>query len=203
MKLNILSALKNIKPVDIDYFYKDKTEIKDNAKDYLEILDNNDIKCFYHFTSRENLDSIVENDGLISWSSLEDMGQDIPEAGGSDFSRKLDVKYGLHDYVHLSFCEDHPMIYRLQQQGVQLVLLKISKYIAVHKSALFCDMNATDNNHSVGPSISDLQQIDFYATKQRYVRRDSPYFKTHQAELLIKQHVPAKFILNLDNPIIL
>lgn len=53
MKLNILSALKNIKPVDIDYFYKDKTDIKDNAKDYLEILDNNDIKCFYHFTSRE------------------------------------------------------------------------------------------------------------------------------------------------------
>lgn len=203
MIFGILSSFKKEKSLGIDYFYEDKDDIKNNAQDYLEILDDNDIDCFYHFTSTENLDSIIENDGLISWSSLEDMGQDIPEAGGTDFSRKLDVKYGLHDYVHLSFCEDHPMQYRLQQQGVQLVLLKISKYIAVHKSALFCDMNATDANHSVGPSISDLQQIDFYATKQRYVRRDSPYFKTHQAELLIKRHVPAKFILNLDNPIIL
>ena len=93
------------------------------------------------------------------------------------------------------------MAYRLQQQGIPLVLLKIDIEVATWKDTKFSNINAADSNHSHGGNISDLRKVDFEAVKRNYVSRDDDDFKTHQAEVMVKTFIPAKYIINLDSPL--
>ena len=182
-------------------------EIPSNYKiDYQSvkrILQTNNIRYFYHFTDIRNLDSIRQCGGLMSWKECENNNIKIPNAGGDGFSRQLDEKYNLQDYVRLSFCEDHPMSYKHQRAGCQMVLLRIKTDVAYWKDTLFSDMNATDKNHSHGGGVDDLKKIKFQAVKKTYVRKDDDEFKYHQAEVLVKTYIPLDFIVNIDDPIYL
>lgn len=93
------------------------------------------------------------------------------------------------------------MAFRLQEEGADLVLLKINTDVATLKDTLFSDINATDNNHHHGGKLDDLKRVDIQATKQTYVSKESPFFKKHQAEVLVKTHIPLDSIINLDNPL--
>lgn len=177
------------------------TVLKEDASQIERYLEDNGVRCFYHFTDRKNLESIRKNGGLYSWSYCEKNGISIPVPGGSSSSRSLDRRYHLEDYVRLSFCEDHPMAFRLQEEGADLVLLKINTDVATLKDTLFSDINATDNNHHHGGKLDDLKRVDIQATKQTYVSKESPFFKKHQAEVLVKTHIPLDSIINLDNPL--
>ena len=174
---------------------------KDDAAQISRYLNDNAVRCFYHFTDRKNLESIRRNGGLFSWSYCVKNGIDIPVPGGSSSSRSLDQRHHLEDYVRLSFCMDHPMAFRLQEGGADLVLLKIKTDVATFKDTLFSDINATDNNHHHGDSFNDLKKVDIKATKQTYVSKESPIFKKHQAEIMVKTHIPLEYIINLDNPL--
>ena len=124
--------------------------------------------------------------------------------GGAGFdspSHSLDMRYGLQDFVRLSFCNDHPMAYRHKMNGVQLILLKIDIEVATWKYTLFSDRNAADSGHHHGGTIEDLKKVDFDAVKRNYVRRDDPDFKPHQAEVMVKTFVPLKYIKNIDSPL--
>lgn len=166
----------------------------------LNLLRSNNINCFYHFTDRSNIESIKRLGGLYSWHYLKNKKQiSIPRQGGTDFSEQLDRRYGLQDYVRLSFCPDHPMAYRLMQEGADIVVLRISIDVATFRDTLFSDINATDSNHKNGPSLSDLQRVNFFATQRTYVSRTDPLFKALQAEVMVKTHVPLRFITNIDD----
>ena len=194
---------KNI--VEHENFIKNKdSEITEKRKRRIrEILEENNIDCFYHFTDTRNLSSIKSKGGLYSWSYCEEHDINIPKPGGDDTSRSLDCRYGLQNYVRLSFCSDLPMMYRLQQQGYNLVLLKVKIDVATFEDTLFSDMNATDNNHSCGGEVEDLLNVNFKATKKRYVSKADKDFKYHQAEVLIKKKIDLKYIINIDDPIYL
>lgn len=180
------------------------SEIKEKRKrKILEILKENNIDCFYHFTDERNLSSIKSKGGLYSWYYCDLNNINIPKPGGNDKSRSLDSRYGLQNYVRLSFCSDLPMANRLQQQGYNLVLLKVNIDVATFDDTLFSDMNATDNNHSCGGEIEDLLNVNFRATKKRYVSKTDKDFKYHQAEVLIKKKIDLKYIINIDDPIYL
>ena len=187
-----LAITKNLSPVK-----------KINHDSFRRELLGHGITCFYHFTDVRNLENIRKYGGLISWSSCDAHEVEIPSAGGSDFSRRLDMRYNLQDYVRLSFCDDHPMAYRLKQEGKTLVLLKIKIDVATWEDTLFSNINATDVGHSHGGTLSDLQKIKWGAVKRNYVSRDDEDFKYHQAEILVKTAIPKEFIVNLDNPIYL
>lgn len=175
-----------------------KKEEWEKIRDYLIAKG---IKCFYHFTDRRNLESIIKSKGLFSWKYCKD-NNIHSYFGGNDLSRNLDLKYGLEDYVRVSFCNDHPMVYRLKTQNhFDLVLLKIKLDVAWSFDTLFSDCNATSNSHHLGLAFNDLQRIDFEAVKKHYLRRDDEDFGKHQAELLIKTHIPLSFIENINNPI--
>lgn len=173
---------------------------KTDASAIQQYLRNAGVSYFYHFTDRRNLASIREHGGLFSWKYCEDHGIAIPYTGGSDFSRSLDRSHGLSDYVRLSFCDDHPMAFRLKQDGYDLVLLKIKVDVASIDTTLFSNMNATDSNHHHGGRLADLQQVDISATRADYLSSSDPRFKPHQAEVLVKTFVPLKFIVNIDDP---
>lgn len=164
-------------------------------------LKDNQVEYLYHFTDRRNLASIIENRGLYSWKYCEENKINIPFPGGDDLSRQLDTRYDLGDFVRLSFCSDHPMVYRLKASGRDMILLKIKVNAAWSNDTLFSDMNATAKLHHHGAEYNDLLRVDMNAVKKRYVSRDDPDFAKHQAEVLVKTFVPIEYIVNLDNPI--
>lgn len=175
------------------------TERKENWFAFNSVLDNNGIQYLYHFTDRRNIPSIKLHGGLFSWHYCKKNNITIPCQGGDYDSQELDKKYGLEDYVRLSFCNDHPMAYRLQQSGSDIVILKIEVDVALLKGTLFSDINAADKLHTHGGELDDLKRVNFNATKRNYVRKDDDDFKPHQAEVMVKTFVPKKYIVNLDN----
>lgn len=164
-----------------------------------ELLRRYSIGCFYHFTSRKNLASIKKMEGLYSWYYMEQHDIDIPAPGGSDLSRKLDKDKRLADYVRLSFCPSHPMAYRLEQEGEDIVVLEIATDVAVFAETKFSNMNAADSLSYCAKGYAGLKEVDIEATKQQYLTNTDPLFKYMQAEVLVKTHIPAKYILNLDD----
>ena len=64
-------------------------EKKSNWMDFLQILEDNGITKLYHFTDRDNLESIIKNGGLYSWKDCEEKGIIIAKPGGSQQSRNL------------------------------------------------------------------------------------------------------------------
>lgn len=176
-----------------------EVEYKSNTEQILRLLRNKNIRYLYHFTSAENIPSIKKNKGLYSWDYMDRHGINIPVAGGDSMSRSLDMKYNLQDYVRLSFCQDHPMAYRLRMAGEKIVLLMIDIRAAAFAGTQYSDMNAADSRHHHGPGMSDLERVDFNAVKKTYVSSSDPDFKTHQAEVMVKTHIPSEYILNLDD----
>ncbi|MBQ9471111.1 MAG: DUF4433 domain-containing protein [Bacteroidales bacterium] len=169
----------------------------EEAHQIIEMLNDNGISCFYHFTSKRNLASIEEHGGLYSWKEMEKRGINAPFIGGSGddgLSHRLDEKAGLSDYVRLSFCKKHPMAYRHEQNGEPLVLLLIDIGVAVLRDTQFSSMNATDSKCKVARGLDGLKLLDFNAVRRTYVSRDDPDFKSHQAEILVKNHIPFKCI---------
>ena len=99
--------------------------------------------------------------------------------------------------MRLSFCDDHPMAYRLKQSGSNIVILRIMADVALLKDTQFSDMNAADKRHTHGKKLSHLQMVDFDATRMHYLRSDDPNFKPHQAEVMVKTFIPLKYIENI------
>ena len=92
------------------------------------------------------------------------------------------------------------MKFGLKQKGYNLVLLKIKTDVAELQSTMFSNINATDNGCSFGPGLNYLKRVDMQAVKQRFVKKDDPNFKKHQAEVMVKTFVPIDKIVNIDNP---
>jgi len=174
-------------------------ERKPDWQEFNKVLQQNGITILYHFTDRANINSIKQYGGLYSWSYCNKNGIDIPFPGGDLMSRQLDIQYHLQDYVRVSFCDNHPMMWRLQQNGRNLVLLKISIDVVFFTNSQFSDINAADSSHTHGTTLDDLKRVNFSATKQNYVSRESPIFKQHQAEVLVKTWIPIKYIANIKN----
>lgn len=181
--------------ISIDDFYSNNKK-KHDSKIIINYLEENGIQNFYHFTSSLNIPSIKTLKGLYSWKYLVEHGIAIPDAGGNEWSRELDLNEGLEDYVRLSFCENHPMAYR--KKSSNLVLLKIDIEVASFWGTLFSDINAASHQHKHGGSFSDLKRVDLAAVKKKYVSKDDQDYRKHQAEVMVKSYVPQNYIINLN-----
>lgn len=177
-----------------DRLYRLSHTFKTNSAAFKRHLTTNGVRYFYHFTDKRNLESIRKMGGLYSWQYCEDHDIEIARPGGDSTSRSLDRRHGLQDYVRVSFCTDHPMKWILEQQGYDIVLLKVKIDVACLEGTLFSDINATDNNHHHGGTLADLQRINIPATQQNFVSRESDIFKQHQAEVMVKTFIPLEYI---------
>ena len=172
---------------------------KSNWQEFAAILNQNKITVLYHFTEKANINSIKRYKGLFSWYYCDLNNIAIPFPGGDINSRKLDKRYNLHDFVRLSFCEDHPMQHRLKTEGKNLVLLKVKVDVAFFENTSFSDINAADSGHNHGNELEDLKRVNFDATRKRFVRKEDPDFKFHQAEILVKTWIPIDYITNIND----
>ena len=57
-------------------------EKKSNWQEYKAVLDEQKIAKLYHFTDRDNLESIIKNGGLYSWMECERKGIKIAKCEG-------------------------------------------------------------------------------------------------------------------------
>jgi hypothetical protein len=89
-------------------------------------------KCLYHFTDTRNLPSIRDHGGLLSLAELRRRNIDVEAAGGNDWSHDVDERCGLDTYVHLCFCNSHPMHYAARTDG----RIQKSTFLKVHLDVL-------------------------------------------------------------------
>lgn len=173
-----------------------------NWNEFKAILDNYGITKLYHFTDRDNLESIIKNGGLYSWSDCESKGITIVKPGGSLQSRSLDRRDNLQNFVRVSFVQNHPMMYVAMNDGriSNPVILEIDPAVIFDDTTKYADRNATKTGAKVGSDLSDFKNIHFDSVKvAKHFDLDideQPFF---QAEVLVKNFIPLSSITNIGN----
>lgn len=177
-------------------------EKKSNWQEFKAILDQHKIAKLYHFTDRENIESIIKNGGLYSWMDCNRKGIKISKPGGGDLSRSLDLKDNLQDYVRVSFTREHPMMYvAMKEERISNpVILEIDPEVIYWSETKYADSNATRNEARVGKRFDDFKNIHFSSVKVYkhfdLPEEEQPYF---QAEVLVKNFIPLEYIKNIGN----
>lgn len=179
-------------------------EKKSNWQEFKAVLDEHKIVKLYHFTDRDNLESIIKNGGLYSWMDCERKGIKINKPGGSPVSRQLDSGRNLEDYVRVSFTTQHPMMYVAMKDGriSNPVILEIDPEVIYWNETLYANLNAAKHTIKpiIGLTLSDFKQIHFQSVKVRnhfdLPEEEQPYF---QAEVLVKNFIPLEYIKNIGN----
>lgn len=175
---------------------------KNNYDEFKKLIEQHHITTLYHFTDRENLESIIKNGGLYSWADCEQKGISISKPGGSMDSRNLDKRDNLQNFVRVSFVREHPMMYVAMNDGriSNPVVLEIDPEVIYCQDSLYADRNATKNGALVGSSIDDFSQLHFNSFKaKKHFDLDADEQKFYQAEVLVKNHIPLQFIKNIGN----
>ena len=175
---------------------------KNNYDEFKKLIEQHHITTLYHFTDRENLESIIKNGGLYSWADCEQKGISISKPGGSMDSRNLDRRDNLQNFVRVSFVKEHPMMYVAMNDGriSNPVVLEIDPEVIYWQDSLYADRNATKNGALVGSSIDDFSQLHFNSFKaKKHFDLDADEQKFYQAEVLVKNHIPLQFIKNIGN----
>ena len=174
-------------------------------KDYEEfkqILEKYHISRFYHFTDRDNIESIIENGGLFSYGDCIKRGIRINRPGGSELSHELDYKENLQDYVRVSICKKHPMMYTAikDERIVNPVILEIDTDVLFIEGNIFSDKNAVRKDSNKGKSLADFSRIHFNTVKKRsQFEVDEDEQEYYQAEILVPHHIPLHYILNISD----
>ena len=177
---------------------------KSNWQEFKVVMDEHRITKLYHFTDRDNLESIIKSGGLYSWMDCDRKGIKINKPGGSLESRQLDSSRKLENYVRVSFTTQHPMMYVAMRDGriSNPVILEIDPEVIYWKDTCYSNMNATIHRISpnIGDSLSDFKQIHFQSVKAHkhfdLPEEEQPYF---QAEILVKNFIPLEYIKNIGN----
>lgn len=150
----------------------------------------NKIEAVYHFTAKNNLNSIEKEGAILSRKLCEERGIEY-EGGGDALSKQLDEDKNLEDYVHCSFCRDYPMRRRLDREGVKTVVLRIDPIILLEDGVLFSNLNAAANNAEIDEGRRGLWRIDYITTQNKSIN-----YKLYQAEILIPHCIPTSFIMD-------
>lgn len=175
---------------------------KSNWQEYEQVLKEGRITKLYHFTDRDNLESIIKHGGLYSWKDCEDKGIKIAKPGGSGTSRSLDQRDGLQYYARLSFVPDHPMMYVAMDDGriSNPVVLEIDLETALWEDTMYADRNMTKNGANVGGTLDDLKAVHFgLFWGRRYFDMSEEAKMYYKAEVLVKHFIPLKYITNIGN----
>ncbi len=174
--------------------------MKNNEQAYRDVFKQHGITKLYHFTDRDNLQSIINNGGLHSWADCEQKGISIAKPGGDDLSRGLDMRRNHQHYVRVSFTRQHPMMYVAMQDGriSNPVILEISTEVITQKETLFADRNAVKGSAQIGGGVEDLKRIHFDTVKEpNHFNLAEEEREFYQAEVLVKNFIPLSMITNI------
>lgn len=176
-------------------------QLKGSWSQYIDVISKNHVEKLYHFTDKRNWEKIQQFGGLYSWQWLVKHNHKIPAPGGNVLSREMVTKRGVGDFVHLSFCREHPMRGCAQLDGriQDCVLLAIDPVVVTWKDTLFSDKDVTQTGAQIGATLEDLINVDFGVAKytEEQAAKDAsqePNRSLHKAEVMVKSHVPLQYI---------
>ncbi len=159
----------------------------------------------WHFTDRSNLKSIEEHEGLLSLEELERRGLEIPAPGGNQWSHDADRMKGVDGYVRLAFIDDHPMLYRAEQEGriPDPIWLRIDSSILLVEGVRFCCEVSNKSDAAILDAEEAKEQIDFDVLFTYMDWQDPEIQARRQAaiksEVLVPRCVPIEKILGYKN----
>lgn len=153
----------------------------------------------YHFTDRSNIPLIKKAGGLFSWQELNHRKIFPLKPGGSEFSRQLDLRKNLGNYVRLCFHPDQPMKYVARRDGriPDPVILRINIGVVYYESTLYSDVNATAGDANIGETYTHFSNIDFDLFNRGAWATESEKHR-FQAEVLVQTYIPLRFIININ-----
>jgi hypothetical protein len=165
---------------------------KPDAKKNIRVLADNGIRSLYHFTDFSNLESIRTH-GLLAWPKIEELKIQA-KLGSSDLSHILDAKKGLANYVRLSFCRAHPMMFvaRNKKRISRPVLLEIACEVVSRPGVLFCDINAAANDAKTSADPHVIRFDIVQAADHFSIKLGSRKF--YQGEVLVPMCIPPHLI---------
>lgn len=178
---------------------------RNDWEEFKKLLEQHNITKLYHFTDRDNLENIIKNGGLYSWKDCEERGIDIPKPGGGgagSLSWSLDKQAGLEHYVRVSFTSNHPMMYVAMNEGriSNPVLLEIDPEVIYDENTRYADRNTTRSGARIGGTLNDFKRIHFQTIKaKKHFDLDTDEQPFYQAEILVKNSIPLKYITNIGN----
>ncbi len=159
----------------------------------------------WHFTDRSNLELIKEHHGLLSLGEAERRGIKIPVPGGNEWSHDADRRKGVHEYVHLAFVDDHPMLYRAKQEGriPDPIWLKIKSSILLEEGVRFCSDVSNKSGVRILTAEEAIEEIDFEVLFTYMDWRDPQIQARRKAaiksEILVPKFIPIDYILGFKN----
>lgn len=163
------------------------------------------IDAVWHFTDRSNLSLIERHQGLLSLAELKRRGIEIPTPGGNDWSHDADRLKGVHEYVHLAFKDDHPMLFRAKRDSriPDPIWLRIdSSILFVEGTRFTCDVSNKAGVEILTPDAAK-DMIDFEVLFTRTNWKDPQIMARLTAalksEVLVPTIVPIQKILDYKN----
>lgn len=163
------------------------------------------VSVIWHFTDETNLQSIIEHKGLLSLAETRKRGIVIPAAGGNQWSHDADGYKGVDQYVHLSFLDDHPMLFRAKEAGriTNPVWLKISLDVLDIQGVRY---TADVSNKAGVPLLTSDQARESLDLEVMFARtdwKDSQIKERRKlalkSEVLIPDFIPIELILSKKN----
>ncbi len=169
------------------------------------VLKHYHIGAVWHCTDRSNLESIKKQGGILSFAELQRRGITVATPGGNKWSHDADIINGVHEYVHLAFIQDHPMLYRAIDQSriPNPVWLRIDTSVLLQAGVRYT--NAVSNKAGVVLLTHDIARdvIDFEALFTFMDWRDPEIKKrcmaARKSEILVPNIVPYNMILEIKN----
>lgn len=164
----------------------------------INILKKYNVKCLWHFTDKSDLNSIQSSGGLYSLKKIKEKGIKVPVFGGNQWSHDADKYKGLDSYVHLTFLDDHPMLYKAkkEQRINEPIWLSIDISVLLNSGIRY----STDVSNKSGVEIIDEEKakslIDFEALFTFMDWRNPEIQKRRQAAL--KSEILIPDIVELD-----
>lgn len=170
--------------------------LKKKSNEFHKVISQKQITKLYHITDKKNLASIRKCSGLYSWFYCECNGIQVLKPGGNTLSRRLDLRKGLENYVRLCFCPDQPMFRAAISDGRMSIpyILEVESEVILWETTLFSDHNAASNSAIIGGEMEDFLRINFDIFRVG-VWSDRNEYKLIQAEVMVKEFIPCKFIL--------
>lgn len=169
-----------------------------------KLLDSKGIKRLYHFTDKENISSIRESGGLLSWRILEERGIKVRRPGGDLVSHMIDHAIYTDKYVHLCFSKNQYSLEAAIKSGriKDPVILEISLDALRGGEPVFSNQNSasTCNDAFFSSGVAALSHIHIdTAIREDIYEIPFDERRFHQAEVLVQNRIPLSYIVNIDS----
>lgn len=174
-------------------------------------------KRIYHITSIDNLESILEQQGIYSKHEMNKISKSYTNIAHSNIQERRTAKLvpvypyqTLHHYVPFYFSPKSPMLYAIKQgkvtgfQGRQdsviYIVSSINKIVTAQIPYVFTDGHGIINYTEFYNNLNDLNQIDWDVMESRYwfdTDDDPDRKRRRQAEFLVYKSLPLTLILGI------